>query len=140
MTDGRATRLGGYLLDRAAVIALLILGVYLVLALLSASVLVINRRTQIQLEEVERVIAANQQTLDFLEACLVPGQPCSESLTIQFEVQRKRTTGALGCMLVLPESLRTPEALRKCVDEAVAANPLPRPEDVPGLEPESSGK
>lgn len=132
MTNDRAATLGRYLLERAGVIALLILGIYLVLALLSASVLIINRRTQVQLEEMERVIAANQQTLDFLEACLVPGQPCSESLTIQFEVQRKRTTGALVCMLASAD--RSSAALVRCVEEAVAANPLPRPEDVPGLE------
>jgi hypothetical protein len=70
---------------------------------------------------------SNKASIDFLEACLVPGNPCAESLQQQFDVNRNQIQYGVGCVLLIRPETRTRASVDACFAEAQARYPKPIP-------------
>jgi hypothetical protein len=81
--------------------------------------------------DIKELGKANRESIGFLEACLVPGNPCAESLQQQFDVNRNQIQHGIGCVLLTPIETRTRALIEACFAEARAKYPKPVPPQPP---------
>lgn len=130
----RATRLGRWLLDRAALVAGMILITYIVLGVVAWGVTQTNQRSKRQLQQMEDVLQrvdasqqANQRILERMEEtgnlikdCSTPGGECFEqqiqaqSVSAALQEITDAVNRTIGCILLVEPNQRTPEILERC--------------------------